>query len=65
MIVNALDAWNFCYMIPPATPDTPIEDIDIVISDCLQMGWADESPETACDVIALLVLGTAPPPPSL
>ena len=69
MIVNALDAWNFCYMIPPATPDTPIEDIDIVIPDCLQMGWAESPPffcaasETARDVIASLVGNALPPHP--
>jgi hypothetical protein len=57
MLVEALGAWNFCYVMP----DPPGSPIRIVVPSALQMGWA-ESPayfcvatETACDIIQGLV----------
>ena len=44
MIVSKDDAWNFCYAIPPPSHDTPIEDIQIVIPNSLQMGWCESPP---------------------
>jgi hypothetical protein len=53
MIIEALGAWNFCYVMP----DPPGSPIRIVVPSALQMGWA-ESPayfcaatETARDII--------------
>ena len=60
MVVAALDAWNFCYVIPPEDPLTPIDDIQLVVPDALQMGWTESPPyfcastETARDVIQWL-----------
>ena len=42
------DRWNFCYILPSEIPeDINIEDIDIVVSSSLQMGWT-ESPQCFC-----------------
>ena len=51
------DAWNFCYAIPPASSNTSLEDIVVVVPTLLQMGWKDSPPffcaatETGQDVI--------------
>ena len=67
LMVSNTDTWNFCYIIPPANPGVPNDEIEIVIPNCLQMGWCESPPffcaasETARDVIASL-LGTDLPP---
>ena len=61
LVVNAEDAWNFCYAIPNTTPNTPLEDTQIVVPNSLQMGWCESPPffcaasETGRDVIASLL----------
>ncbi len=61
MSVDPEDAWNFCYSIPPESPDTPLDDITIVVPSALQMGWAESPPffcaatETARDIIERLI----------
>ena len=53
MVVNANDAWNFAYVLPPANPG---DDVELVIPDSLQMGWGESPPffcaatETARDI---------------
>ena len=55
--VNHHDAWNFGYVLPPQTPLTSIDELEIVIPHALQMGWAESPPffcaatETARDII--------------
>ena len=41
MVVNALDAWNFAYVLPTIKPTT---DPELVIPDSLQMGWSESPP---------------------
>ena len=66
MVVHQQDAWNFCYTIPPATKNTPLDDLEIVIPDSLQMGWCESPPlfcaatETARDVIQFLIENNLP-----
>ena len=66
MIVSEEDAWNFCYAIPPPSPDTPLDDIQIVVPNSLQMGWCESPPffcaatETGRDVIESLLDTTLP-----
>ena len=61
MIVNEKDSWNFCYTIPPKSPSTPLDDIQIVVPCSLQMGWCESPPffcaasETARDIIEHLI----------
>ena len=55
--VNPKDAWNFCYALPPKTPNQSLDEIEIVIPHALQMGWSESPPffcaatETARDII--------------
>jgi hypothetical protein len=37
-VVRQDKEWNFAYVLPPATPDEPIQ---LVIPSLLQMGWMD------------------------
>jgi hypothetical protein len=59
MVVSAVNSWNFCYTIPPPK-DTPIDDIEIVVPESLQMGWTESPPyfgaatKTARDIIQWL-----------
>jgi hypothetical protein len=61
MVVHPNDAYNFCYVLPPKSKDTPIDDIILVIPDSLQMGWCESPPffcaatETARDIITYLI----------
>ena len=61
LVVNADDAWNFCYVIPNETADTPLDDTKIVVPNNLQMGWCESPPffcaasETGRDVIPSLL----------
>ncbi len=63
MVVSAEDAWNFCYPIPPKSPEEDILDSLLVVPTALQMGWRESPPyfctatETARDIIASLVKG--------
>ena len=41
MLVDQNYSWNFCYTIPPPSPSTPLEDIQIVVPSSLQMGWCE------------------------
>ena len=67
MAVSDLDAWNFCYVLPQETPPTNIDDTQIVVPNCLQMGWCESPPffcassETARDVIDTLLKEAALP----
>ena len=72
MTVNEEDSWNFCYILPPPSKQTPIDDIEIVIPKSLQMGWCESPPffcaatETGRDIIDLLFhnyLDKIPPHP--
>ena len=61
MVVHPNDAYNFCYVLPPKSKNTPIDDFILVILDSLQMEWCESPPffcaatETARDVIAFLI----------
>ena len=70
MLVSETDAWNFCYVLPAEKPLDSIDDIEIVVPTCLQMGWCESPPffcaatETARDIIASLWQeATLPPHP--
>jgi hypothetical protein len=60
MTVSEEDSWNFCYILPPPSKNTPIEDIEIVVPKSLQMGWCESPPffcaatETSRDIIQYL-----------
>jgi len=62
MRVSSEDAWNFCYVLPKTDPDTTLDETEIVVPNCLQMGWCESPPffcaasETARDVIEALLL---------
>ena len=61
LIISDEDAWNFCYAIPNADPNAPIEETRIVVPNSLQMGWTELPPffcaatETAQDIIQQLL----------
>ena len=38
MRVSSEDVWNFCYVLLHTDPDTALDDTEIVVSNCLQMG---------------------------
>ena len=71
MNVSEEDAWSFCYVMPTLDPPTSLDDVQIVVPNCLQMGWCESPPffcaasETARDVIATLLAETALPPHEL
>ena len=44
MSVSDKNAWDFCYVLPFLQKTTAIDDIEIVISNSLQMGWFDSPP---------------------
>ena len=60
LMVNAANAWHFCYVLPPLKGKVKIEDIEIVVPNALQMGWCESPPlfctatETARDVVQTL-----------
>jgi len=62
MRVSSEDAWNFCYVLPNTDPTTTLDDTEIVVPNCLHMGWCKSPPffcaasETARDVIEALLL---------
>ena len=68
MAVSEADAWNFCYVMPSDSDDTPLDDILIVVPNCLQMGWCESPPffcaasETARDIIMALLSEASLPP---
>jgi hypothetical protein len=59
--VSNEDAWNFCYVLPSQETVADIADIEIVVPNCLQMGWCESPPlfcsasETGRDVIEELM----------
>lgn len=61
MSVNEEDAWNFCYVLPSPQDTGNIDDVLLVVPNCLQMGWCESPPffcaasETARDVIMSLL----------
>ena len=61
MAVSEKDAWNFCYTMPTTEPQSDIDNIMLVVPNCLQMGWCESPPffcaatETARDVIDSLL----------
>ncbi len=63
MVVSQIDAWNFCYTIPPKEPTEDFGERLIVVPTALQMGWRESPPyfctatETARDIIASLMAG--------
>ena len=66
--VNDDDAWNFCYVLPPLPSPEDIDETEIVVPNCLQMGWCESPPffcassETARDVMDTLLKDSALPP---
>ena len=58
---NKQDAWNFGYVLLSFAPTKEIYDINIVIPNCLHMGWCKSPPffcaasETARDIIESLL----------
>jgi len=44
MAVNDDNAWNFCYVLPSDNPNIDIDDIKIIVPNCLQMGWCESPP---------------------
>ena len=71
MIVSEEDSWNFCYILSPPSKSTPIEQIEIIVPNSLQMGWCESPPffcaatETGRDIISELYkrLDQIPPHP--
>ena len=71
MIVSETDSWNFCYILPPPSKTTPIDEIEIIVPNSLQMGWCESPPffcaatETGRDIISELYnrLDQLPPHP--
>ena len=65
--VNDQDSWNFCYVLA-STKNTPLDQTEIVVPNCLQMGWCESPPffcsgsETARDVIQKLTGNILLPP---
>lgn len=63
MAVSDEDAWNFAYVLPSMNPDIPLDEIELVIPNSLQMGWCESPPffctasETGRDVIEELLKG--------
>jgi len=62
MAVNDDNAWDYCYVLPCIDPNIDIDDIKIVVTNSLQMGWCESAPpffcaasETAHDVIEFLL----------
>ena len=61
LAVSDTDAWNFCYVIPQANNVKNIEDIKVLVKNCLQMGWCESTQffcaasETAGNVIDTLL----------
>ena len=61
LAVNDTDAWNFCYVLPQLEKPRNMDDIEIVVPNCLQMGWCESPPlfcassETARDIIQKLL----------
>ena len=59
MAVSNDDAWHFCYVLPALT-EVPLDEIELVVPNSLQMGWCESPPffcagtETARDVIQQL-----------
>ena len=47
LAVSEEDAWHFCYSVPPASKDEPLDERLIVVPTALAMGWA-ESPSFFC-----------------
>ena len=47
--VKEKDEWNFGYVLPSFRATKEIDDIKIVVPNCLQMGWC-KSPPLFCDV---------------
>ena len=48
LAVSNTDAWRFCCVLPSANKVENIENIEILVPNCLQMGWFD-SPERFCE----------------
>ena len=68
MAVSDENAWHFCYVLPSLHP-TPLEEIEIVVPNSLQMGWCESPPffcastETARDIIMSLLDADLPTHP--
>ena len=41
MQVSRENAWNFCYLLLHTDPITTLDDTEIVVPNCLQMGWCE------------------------
>ena len=46
MVVHPKDAYNFCYVLPPTSKNTSIDDLILVVPDSLQMGWCESPPSS-------------------
>jgi hypothetical protein len=68
LVINPKDAWNFCYVLPRHSKLTPLDDTQIVVPTCLQMGWCESPPyfytatETARDIVKALIQHLQLPP---
>ena len=57
MAVGDEAAWNFCYVLPSLKKEVPLDEIELVVPNSLQMGWCESPPffcsgtETARDII--------------
>ena len=44
LVISNTDAWSLCYVLPQANKVKNIEDIKVVVKNCLQMGWCKSPP---------------------
>ena len=44
------DVWNFCYVLPQDKKERKIDNIELVVPNCLEMGWC-ESPPFFCTAL--------------
>ena len=44
LVVSSKDAWNFYHVLPHIKKVESIEDIKVVVPNCIQMEWCDSPP---------------------
>ena len=68
MAVNDSNAWNFCYVLPTLNKNLPLDEMELVVPNSLQMGWCKSPPffcagtETARDIISSILADKSLPP---
>ncbi|GFH59971.1 hypothetical protein CTEN210_16447 [Chaetoceros tenuissimus] len=61
LAVSDEEAWNFCYVLPSENGEVDLDEVEIVVPNSLQMGWAESPPffcsasETGRDIIEQLL----------